>query len=116
MDETHLKKIVRKLDLMYDELKEVIASAKSAQKEKDFFTHAWKVKREHRKVLGKKYVSMEELFESWMAIWKAEGRLSANGLRVRPGKEEAKILGIKEDEPIYIYDLSTKCMDLFSDT
>ena len=115
MDESHLKKIVKKLESLNGELTDVIRSAKAAQKEKDFFTHPWKVKREYRKALGKKYVSVEELFSSWTATWKSEGRLSANGLRVRPGKEEAQLLGIKEDEPIYIYDLSTKCMDLFSE-
>jgi len=116
MDESPpLRKMIKKRESAYDDLSEAVAAAKKICKEKDFFTYPWKLKREHRKRLGKKYISVEELFAALTPKWKAEGRLSANGLRVRPGKEEAELLGIPENEPIYIYDLSTKCMELFSE-
>lgn len=116
MDDTNIKNIIGRLESVYDDLTAAIRSARNtekAAKEKDFFSHPWKLKREFRPLVGKKYVSVEELMSQWTAKWKAEGRLSANGLRIRPGKKEAKILGLVADEPVSVYEVSSKCMDLF---
>ena len=116
MDETNIKNIIGRLESVYDDLTAAIRSARNtekAAKEKDFFSYPWKLKREFRPLVGKKYVSVEELMGQFTAKWKAEGRLSANGLRIRPGKKEAKILGLVADEPVSVYEVSSKCMDLF---
>lgn len=116
MDDTNIKSIIGRLENVYDDLTAAIRSARNAEKitkEGDFFTHPWKLKREFRPLIGKKYVSVEELIEQWTAKWKAEGRLSANGLRIRPGKNEAKILGLVADVPVSVYEISSRCMDLF---
>ena len=113
--ENTLKTIIGILETIYEELTEAAKAASKICKQKDFFTYPWKLKKEYRSIFGKKYISYEEIISGGMITWKAEGRLSANGLRVRPGKEEAELLGIPENEPIYIYDLSTKCMELFSE-
>ena len=116
MDDTNIKNIIGRLESVYDDLTAAIRSARNtekAAKEKDFFSYPWKLKREFRPLVGKKYVSVEELMGQWTAKWKAEGRLSANGLRIRPGKKEAKILGLVADEPVSVYEVSSKCMDLF---
>jgi len=121
-----MQDIVNKLETIYVDLTEALKSARAVAKatakgskvpakEEDFFTHPWKLKRQHRPAFGKKYISCEEILAGWIAEWKAEGRLSANGRKVRIGKKEAEILGLEEESVVNIYDVTVRCMDLFSE-
>ena len=116
MDDVNIQNIIGRLESVYADLTTAIRSARKAEKiaaEKDFFTHPWKLKRPFRAIIGKKYVSVEELMSEWTEKWKAEGRLSANGLRIRLGKKEAKLLGLEPEKTVSVYEVSSKCMDLF---
>jgi hypothetical protein len=116
MDANNLSEIIKKLESIYEDLTETTARAKTVYnlvKERDFYTYRWKLKKSVRPVLGLTRISMEELFEAWVPKWKSEGRLSANGLRIRVGKEEAELLGIEEDTCIHIYDFAAKCSELY---
>ena len=113
---TSLTHIIKKLEEVYEDLTATSATAKliyNAVRDKDFFTHPWKLNKRAREVLGKKRVSMEALFAEWIPRWKAEGRLSVNGLQIRLGKAEADLLELKEGELVNIYDLSSKCSSLY---
>jgi hypothetical protein len=108
--------MIKKLEEVYEDLTATSATAKliyNAVRDKDFFTHSWKLNKRARELLGKKRVSMEALFAEWIPRWKAEGRLSANGLQIRLGKAEADLLELKEGELVNIYDLSSKCSALY---
>lgn len=107
------------LEHLYDDLTEAAISAKAIYKQAkqptDLFTHSFKLKKSVRHVLGKRYASMEELIDLWLPRWKSEGRLSANGYLVRVGKEEAKLLGLREDSEHDVYSFANHLTRLFED-
>ena len=56
MDDANIKNIIGRLESVYDDLTAAIRSSRNtekAAKEKDFFTHPWKLKREFRDLEGR---------------------------------------------------------------
>ena len=101
------------LQKMYVDLTDAAISANRIYKATQTpFTQVHRLGPKAREALGKKRASTEEILKDWIAEWKAEGRLSANGLYVKVSKAQAELLGIDETT-LDIYDVCAHIGALF---
>jgi hypothetical protein len=114
------KRLQDLLETMYDDLTDAAILAKkiyyASKVPRDFFTHPFRLHESARRLLGVKRISLEELLKLWIPRWKREGRLNANGSRVRLGKEEAQLVGYEPEEEVSVYDLCSRISDIFVET
>jgi len=101
---------VELLEKMYDDLTDAASRSHRIYKS----LQDKKLTPEAREILGKKRVSIQELLDLWIPIWKAENRLSANGDVVQVSAVEAKLLKFQPDEKVCVYRLCDHILLLFS--
>lgn len=116
-DEFTTKPLQKLLEHLYEDLTDAAISAKtiykSAKQPIDLFTHSFKLTKVAREVFQEKYMSMEEILDSWIPRWKKEGRMSANGYWVRLGAAEAELLGFAEESEQDVYRIASHLIRLF---
>ena len=103
------------LERLYDELTDTARSTnriyKIAKKPQNYFTYAWKLKKNLQSFAETKKMSLEQLLKLWIPKWKSEGRLK-NGL-VELTDQESRLLGLEEAKVVDVNELFCLMMGLF---
>jgi hypothetical protein len=108
-----------KLEKLYDELTDLTSRtyriykiAKQMRKE-DLYSTPFTLKPSAAKYFEKEKMSVEEILNLWIPVWKSEDRLGVSGKTIRLPQKEATLLHMSAEEPVNVYDLCKRIVTLF---